>query len=47
MKLKIIHQVLTFKQAQCLQPYIDFNTEKKETGSNFEKDRITVCMVKQ
>ena len=29
MKLKKIHWILKFKQSDCMRPYIDFSTQKK------------------
>lgn len=39
LKLKMIHQVIIFKQKPWLRPYVDFNTDKRKDAKNdFEKD---------
>ena len=39
LKLKKVHRVISFNQADCLKPCIDFNTEKRKNAkTEFEKD---------
>jgi hypothetical protein len=39
LKLKRVHRVIRFKQSKFMQPFIDFNTEKRKGAQNaFEKD---------
>ena len=39
MKLTHVYRVLKFRQSPCMQPYIQFNTEKrKQATSDFERD---------
>ena len=38
MKVTKIHRILTFKQSDWMNKYINFNTEKKNANNDFEKD---------
>ena len=38
MKLKKIHRILKFKQSDWVRPYIDFNTNKKESTNESDKN---------
>ena len=39
LKLKKVHRVISFNQADFLKPYIDFNTEKRKNAkTEFQKD---------
>ena len=38
MKVTKIHGILTFKQSDWMNKYINFNTEKKNANNDFEKD---------
>ena len=39
LRLKKVHRAISFKQANFLKPFIEFNTEKRKNANNdFEKD---------
>ena len=38
MKVTKIYRILTFKQSDWMNKYINFNTEKKNANNDFEKD---------
>ena len=39
LRLKQVHRAISFKQANFLKPFIEFNTEKRKNANNdFEKD---------
>ena len=39
LRLKNVHRAISFKQAHFLEPFIEFNTEKRKNANNdFEKN---------